>query len=229
MWHWHDWQRHPVPAKGDDITVLFWNVARRPDMAPAAARIREIDADVVALVEAGGAHAERRKFWKEQLPDYDLSTLGGGLLLFIKGTSGKSTPGELDRGSLWRLIPCETKGAQFNCMVVDLKSDPYYSRRKVFQQLLDLTQQLDGEPLLMVGDFNTPIDSLHYRSMREHLREAFEVAGHGYAPTWPYPAPVLTLDQVWVNRHVEVVHCRRLTPVNSDHLPVLTTFRIAPQ
>ncbi|MCA9032959.1 MAG: hypothetical protein KDA66_19225, partial [Planctomycetaceae bacterium] len=74
------------PTVESDISVMFWNVARKKDMAPAANLINQVDADVVALVESGWANAERRQFWEEHCPNYDISLLGGGLLVMTKGT-----------------------------------------------------------------------------------------------------------------------------------------------
>lgn len=226
VWGLSDWKRHPQRSTEDSISVLFWNVARRSDTKPAAEYITRINADVVALVEAGPANADRRKYWQENCPGYDVSMLGGGLMLLTKGTSGQATAGELARASIYRLIRCQVKGQEVTCAIVDLKSDPFYSRGPILAGLDAVLKPYHDENLIVLGDFNTPVDSVHYAPLRAQLTEVFETVGTGYAPTWPAPVPVLWLDQVWVNERIEPLGCVRLPPVNSDHHPVLCRIRV---
>ena len=77
-----------------------------------------------------------------------------------------------------------------------------------------------------MGDFNTPTDSLFLREIHRDFENAFEQAGDGYSATWPLPVPVLTLDQIWVNKGIEVYRCRLGWSLRSDHRPVLTDITI---
>jgi hypothetical protein len=53
--------------------------------------------------------------------------------------------------------------------------------------------------------------------IRRNFREAFLTAGSGYAPTWPWPAPMLKLDQIWLNRFVTPDHAWQQSTWRSDH------------
>lgn len=225
------WQRDferqsPQELSGDEIRVMFWNAARQQDMTDAAAFINRVDADVVGLVEAGRAQPEHRRFWAEHCPEYDVSFLGGGLILLVKGTSGETVPGDLGYESFYRRIPVRVRDREFMCVVVDLKSDPLYPRGPVLGKLAADMSEFHEQPLVVMGDFNTPSDSIHYAALRESHREAFESAGHGYSPTWPYPWPVMTLDQMWLNGKVNVLQCERVAPVHSDHFAVLSWLQL---
>jgi endonuclease/exonuclease/phosphatase (EEP) superfamily protein YafD len=226
-WNWYrlEWRSHPPRTSADELSVLFWNTARKEDLEPAARYIAAVDADIVALVEAGGAGPDRRLFWREQCPQYDISMLGGGLILMVKGDAGRCRPGQFDYGSIYRHVPCTVRGKELHCVVVDLKSDPFYSRQPVLKQLARVVEPIQERPTLILGDFNTPVDSVHYALLREQFQEMFDVAGNGYGPTWPVPFPVLWLDQIWCNAGIEPLSCRRLPGTNSDHRPVLATFR----
>ena len=46
----------------------------------------------------------------------------------------------------------------------------------------------------------------------------------GFAPTWPVPCPVLSLDHVWASRSLAVRTCEQGWSLRSDHRPVLFTF-----
>jgi vancomycin resistance protein VanJ len=69
----------------------------------------------------------------------------------------------------------------------------------------------------VMGDFNAPIESVWLDRFRSEFREAFLTAGAGYAPTWPDPAPVLKLDQIWLNRRLDVRRAWQTRTWRSDH------------
>ncbi|MEM7311824.1 MAG: hypothetical protein AAF497_01605, partial [Planctomycetota bacterium] len=67
---------------------------------------------------------------------------------------------------------------------------------------------------------------VHFRLLRDAgLSHAYEVAGEGYANTWPHPLSVLQLDHFWVNEHVALSKCDHLGTMNSDHKIVLSHCR----
>jgi endonuclease/exonuclease/phosphatase family metal-dependent hydrolase len=108
--------------------------------------------------------------------------------------------------------------------VVDFDARPGYSRIPGLKLLSDLTEGLKGQPVLIMGDFNTPPDSIGFLPLRKHLRQTFETVGHGYAPTWPFPVPVLQLDQMWVNEELKTGSCHHGNCWASDHRPVVAEF-----
>jgi len=75
-----------------------------------------------------------------------------------------------------------------------------------------------------MGDFNTPVDSVFVAPLAERLTNAFQARGNGYYVTWPVPLPVLSLDQVWASREVELRDCELGWTWRSDHRPVVVTL-----
>lgn len=224
-WYISDWKiSHASAIDGDNpnISILFWNIARTRDLAPIAEYINSVDADIVAFVEAGPANEDRRNFWSTNCPDYDASLLGGGIQLLVKGESGDTWPEVIGPGSISRTIPVEVRGQKLNLIIADVCSYPHYSRAEPLANVARLAEELADEAVVVMGDFNTPPDSVHFRPLRERHLQAFEAAGSGYAPTWPLPVPVLELDQTWINGRMRPVECRHLWTTLSDHRPVLT-------
>lgn len=227
------WWRHDVrllqpPAhqvREDDLTLLFWNVARADDLTAAADYIRRVDADIVGLVEAVGNKDEMRAFWRQQLPDYHLSYLGGNLQILSRWSSEEAVAEHLHGGSISRFLRVHVRGTSYLCCLVDIDANLLRPRHPALQRLTELLQDYRDDHVVIMGDFNIPPDSIHLAGVREHYRLCFEAAGSGYAPTWPVPLPVLQLDQVWVNDRLQTVSCRHGFSTASDHRPVLVRLR----
>jgi endonuclease/exonuclease/phosphatase family metal-dependent hydrolase len=104
---------------------------------------------------------------------------------------------------------------------VDFDGDPRQTRRAPFEQLYQIVKPHVNEPLIVMGDFNTPIDSVFFEKLRGQLQGAFETAGSGNAATWPMVAPIMSLDHVWLSKHFRVVRCEHRTSIYSDHRAVV--------
>jgi len=107
--------------------------------------------------------------------------------------------------------------------LVDISSSWFIARRKAFSVIREALLPYRDEPLVLLGDFNTPPDSCWFDPLRETMTNAFESAGHGYAATWPSLMPILRLDQIWTSG-VRVVSCEIGFNWRSDHRPVVATI-----
>jgi vancomycin resistance protein VanJ len=87
-----------------------------------------------------------------------------------------------------------------------------------------LADSLSDRPLIIAGDFNTPRDSVLFDPMRTHHSNAWEKAGSRGADTWPWPVPVLSLDQVWSNQWLKPLRCQTAGNWRSDHLWIEAEF-----
>ncbi len=96
-----------------------------------------------------------------------------------------------------------------------------------------LLSELDrSSPRILAGDFNATRDHQPFRQLlNTGWTDVHEVKGCGFDATWPsdgrLPLPVMRLDHVLVTDHFEVLDVRLGTPGGSDHLPVITTLRLA--
>jgi len=100
-------------------------------------------------------------------------------------------------------------------------------RRAVFETLDSIAARNSDLPLLVVGDFNTPLDSVHVDLLRSDLTNAFESSGTGYRETWPVILPVLSLDQIWGNSGIRWHRSWCESSLRSDHRRVVAEFSIA--
>lgn len=218
------------PQRCDDsVRVMFWNVNRGwLGWSGIAARIRDADADVVGLVEARFADAHAADAFNARLPHYTLLDPVFGIMLLTKGECLQVVDDWLPPAGKYRRVHLRIARRDLEVWVVDLESNPFGARADTFRRLAHKIENFGDRPLVVMGDFNTPSDSLLFDAIRRHAVNAFEAAGRGYQATWPVPAPVLTLDQVWVNPRVEPLAARLEWSWRSDHRAPVVDLHIRP-
>lgn len=224
-WISTSWYSAPLSNKVAEVRVVFWNVRNNPDdMQAMAARIREFSPDIVALAEAG-KHLSSIDEWRAIFPEYKVERLPQQMLMMSRIGLQQDKSGVLAPGSFFGTRTGQIGSRPVTIMQADIDARPLRSRRTAFEVLTAHVRERAAQPLILLGDFNTPRRSYHLDSIRGMLKHAFETQGSGLADTWPIPFPVLSLDQVWVSPHLEVVSCRQGWSIMSDHRPVFVELR----
>ncbi|MFN8610170.1 MAG: endonuclease/exonuclease/phosphatase family protein [Vulcanimicrobiota bacterium] len=99
-----------------------------------------------------------------------------------------------------------------------LKGQPLMSRRRVTLSAATRRVQADSllqsaqagqEPVLLLGDFNSPPSSMAYRALSTQFQDSFTSAGWGWGLTFPAAHPLWRIDYIW---------CKGLTPLSSQVL-----------
>ncbi|GIX05399.1 MAG: hypothetical protein KatS3mg114_1268 [Planctomycetaceae bacterium] len=80
-------------------------------------------------------------------------------------------------------------------------------------------------PLIVAGDFNTPVTSNLYRTCWSDLQNAFDVRGCGWGytapckphPLWPWTLPWTRIDHILCSAAWQVLRCERGSCYGSDH------------
>ena len=225
-WHRAEW-REAGNDSSTGITVMYWNTGRGAGGWEAImAEIEDRQPDLVALGETDHPSNEFRTLWCERFPQYDVSFLGGGMLCLVRGASSDARVPRFDDHTQGRELDVTIDGAELRCLIIDVYALPVYDRSDALSAIAQHVRHADGRPLLILGDFNTPVESIHLRDLRKEHVNAFEQAGQGYIATWPARAPMLSLDQIWANSQVAVLNCRHLRTAVSDHCAVEATVRI---
>ena len=134
---------------------------------------------------------------------------------------------KLTNGKGWA-VRIATPNGPLNLVIVDLISHPTLDRRVPIQQLSDWIGTLPASiPVIVLGDFNTPRDSLSFDPLRKRLRNAYEIAGRGWPYSWPLPAPVFSIDHAWVSPSVHVLNYSMKSSWLSDHRRQVMDIEIA--
>lgn len=212
--------------KQSEMRVLFWNIGDRIwGMERVLDELRTVDADLIGLVEAGADSAEMKQFWQTSFPDHPFQVVKNGFVFLSRIPVSHHQSGTLTQMGIFERLSLtldREPGAELSVYLVDINSDVMKSRKGALLALAKQVSEFNNQPILVLGDFNTPSDSVHFRPLRKYLRNSFEIAGDGYMATWPLPVPVLDLDSIWLNdRLAAVVSENRWTWV-SDHRPIVT-------
>ncbi len=225
VWLTTSWYFTRPASATADFRIVLWNVRNAPEHLEAMAkRIREFSPDIVALAEAGNYRSNIDE-WRAAFPDYTVERLPQQMLVMSRTSVQRGKRGVLHPGSFFGISTTEVGGRRVTVIQADLDARPLISRRKPLEALTKYARERAGQPLIVLGDFNTPRESYHLDQIRGMLTHAFEARGSGLADTWPIPLPVLSLDQVWVSPELKVVSCRQGWTFRSDHRPVFVELR----
>lgn len=190
-----------APQRAGEREIVLWNACRGKfgwDVPRG---------DIVCLVEGKGA---------PDLPGMARRDLGGGLVVFAREEIRSARLLDIDGG---RAGVVEV--GDLTLVIVDIYPNPLRSRAPAFAALERELAGLRGR-VIVLGDFNTPRDSVHFDAWRRQYVNAWEAAGAGFDATWPVPAPVLSIDQVWTNGPVAA--CAAEGTWVSDHRRVVVSL-----
>jgi endonuclease/exonuclease/phosphatase family metal-dependent hydrolase len=200
---------------------VSWNAEhpknRLPDVIQTA---RDFDADILGITETEStapADAERRR---AAFPGHVVRTLPGFMLLITRGDVLHTATGSLSQRGTYNLVQLQFGARRMNLVFVDFHANPFTSRGPAFAALATVLGNIAEAPTILMGDFNTPRESIYFDAMRERMNDAFETRGNGFAETWPVPTPALSLDHIWVSRPARILRCSHGWSL-SDHRPVV--------
>lgn len=233
-----------APGSRAAVRLVLWNVAfsrfgaqrTLDDVAP-------YDADVWVFPEA--VHPQTiddpdappepdLSAWRRRFPGFAVVPLCGDLLLCSRNAPRTGTAiesGTLDDLGVYAIaeFPAAADRPAWTLVVADLVSNPLASRRAALEALRQRLASLPPGPVVLAGDLNTPADSALLAPLHHSFVESFRAAGHGWGPTWPVPAPVLQLDQVWGSAEIRFASSTAGWSWCSDHRPVVVDFDFVPR
>jgi endonuclease/exonuclease/phosphatase (EEP) superfamily protein YafD len=203
-----------------NLRLFFWNAAHNKRTSEIANYIHGFNADLIGIVEAGTQTKKARSFWKNAFPSYKVELLAGEMVFITRGEILSKESGSLGRRGRFNLLKVALNGELFHVLLVDINGDPLRSRAPAFEPLAEMIRAYSQAKLIVMGDFNTPLDSVLFESFRPYLTHAFENGGNGFAETWPVPLPVLAIDHIWVGKKMKVGSCNLNWSRLSDHRSV---------
>lgn len=199
-----------------DLKVLFWNMAHRGlPSGDLAALLQEHAPDVTGLVEVGLRHGDPNPLARSLPAGYTALKLDHGMAVVVRGTVKMLRTELLPSSSKFSVLEAVVDGALWRVFIVDGVSRPTASRKDVLDRVL--SEARGGVRTVVVGDFNTPIESALFASWEHELHHAFNEAGSGFRETWPRWVPVLTIDHVWSSADAPPLRAQRVWRGASDH------------
>jgi vancomycin resistance protein VanJ len=222
-WQWLGlWGTSPPPVgPGPECRLLFWNAASPTHPSrPLVDAVRDQQSDLIVLAEAGEGQPQTAESYARELPGYRVHEFPHEIMVLSKGNVSLRASRILPNRSSVRILECETPAGPVTLEEADLGSNPLADRKPIVRAVLDMAPP----DAIVLGDFNTPYDSVTFDSYRERYTHALKHAGRGPIETWPYIFPCLAIDHVWLPPAFAVASAEKRWTVQSDHAMVLVTF-----
>lgn len=229
-WTAASWKNGPDQAfsrnESREVRILYWNLCRPQGLHLGMVEmVKELNPHVAAFVEAGTNDMEgHARSYEARLPGYHVISKGQGILWLSRVPSRLTDRGRLGNIGAFARFSVDGLGHDFPLLVADVHPHPFHWRKgQLDDVLLHAGTRSDA---VLVGDFNTPLESALLGGYRAKYTHALEAAGHGFKETWPLGLPLLSLDHVWLGQDWEVVDARKIWRLNqSDHAALFVTLR----
>jgi vancomycin resistance protein VanJ len=228
-WLVQDWEWRPATNARGALRVVLWNVDRPERRFSGVAQwLRMQNADVIAIAERQPKKTDRLARWKQAFPEYQAIVSKGEMLCLVRGEVISVEEKHPGGGSFSTLLRTRLRGREVLILQADITGYTLGNRRQPLRHLAEIVAAQRAEPLILLGDLNTPRDSVWFAPLQAEATDAFAAVGRGAAATWPMPIPVLSLDQVWGNARLRPVCCDLVSSWRSDHRAVVAEFDFAP-
>ena len=190
MWVVGSYERNPQSSEPRDLRVVSWNAEHaKKDLPAIIEKARSFDADILGITETESTEPADAESWRKSFPGHVVKTLPGYMLFITRGEIMGTLSGSLAGRGDFNLVRVKLGDRPLQVFFVDFAPNPTRSRRLAFDALHSTLSNLPNEPVVMMGDFNTPRESTHFARLQEQLQDAFDVSGRGFAETWPVPVP----------------------------------------
>ncbi|MCG3199987.1 MAG: hypothetical protein GHCLOJNM_04516 [bacterium] len=215
----------PGPTATPPIRIVHWNVWHtRPGIEPVISTLLQDQADIVVLSEPPEG---------EDLDRIARAVLPGATPYCVNSVALLCRYPFEDIGGVWfsggRAWCARIDTPQGRMLLVgsDIKANPFRDRGVPLDGIAEWVEKQDpSTPILVIGDFNTPRDSVHFGAMRRRLENAYEEVGRGWPYTWPVPVPMISIDHAWFNSRVQVHSYELRSAWCSDHRRQVLEFSL---
>ncbi|MCB0432060.1 MAG: endonuclease/exonuclease/phosphatase family protein [Mangrovimonas sp.] len=205
FWFSRSYQYHSFETGEETIEVVFWNANHYRDFSDAIQENGHIP-DVLVLVEC---HEFMRKNVRDRFPDYFVETFGTEIAILSKSPiENIQTISEMNKPDI---VNFETKNLRFS--IVDMPASLALARKPMLDFAFEHTKNAD----VVMGDFNTPLESAHFDSFKLKFQHAFTEKGKGFTETWFWNLPILSLDHFWVSKETTLLSVEKIATFQSDH------------
>jgi hypothetical protein len=198
--------------------VVVWNAGRALDQKPAA--WPELAAsDLSAVIECGTFDEAEWQRFTAASPGHEWRRFDGSTMLGVRGRIlSHQSLGVHDRFRCHRVRVALHDHGELTVVVADVRSQPWISREQAMATILRAAG--DDPRAIILGDFNTPPESVWFRDWRKReFTLGNDGPRRGFRETWAYGLPLLTLDHVWLAPGWRALRCERVR-LGSDHLAV---------
>lgn len=217
--------RQATTGTGKEVTLLYWNLCRPYGLdREAVDLVMQHQPHVVAFVEPGKEAGQLTASYESMLPGYKAAWMPRGILWLSRVPSRYRERGKLEGLGAYARFDVDGLGPTFPVVVADVFPGIFHSREQQLQEAF--AQSMKRRDAILVGDFNTPLESQFFDEPRKSFVNALDVMGTGFRETWPVGLPLLSIDHVWIGSDWEVLDAQKIWCLSgSDHAAILVRLR----
>jgi len=216
VWLGRSFKLHiPEGIEEKDLEVVFWNTGRSNTFETAINESTDIP-DVMVLVEFSNKNIEELKI---RYPKYYFYRSQRELFIFSKMVIDIKSDNKSKYGT--SVLNFETAGVNF--YAVDAQGSLDVPRE---WGLTYINQSIkEHNNTIVLGDFNTPYESIYLKQLKKDFNHAFSKKGNGFKETWFYNLPLLCLDYIWVSKNLKILKSEKIFSSKSDHSMLKTVIK----
>ena len=207
IWFNRSYTTSPNVDTTNAIEVVLWNAYRVRNFEDAFS-VNKSTPDVMILIECDEYDYQKIK---EKYKNYHFELTEKSVGIFskmpIKVHSKVKTKDHVV------VVHFSTKNTNF--YAIDVSSDLRHFREPMLESIL--SEVKTDEKNIILGDFNTPFESLFFETFKKEYQHAFTEKGNGFRETWFWNIPLLSLDHIWVSKDLEILKTEKLVTWKSDH------------
>jgi endonuclease/exonuclease/phosphatase family metal-dependent hydrolase len=198
-----------------DLDIVYWNAGHTQGFEEAFNQ-NENTPDVMVLVEYDTTDYKSIRL---KYPDFHfyLSKEGIGICSKqqIKNVQEQTSP----RNST--VLKFETYNLQF--FALDVTPNVFNFRKSEFEFL---NKHINNKnKAIVLGDFNTPLESVYLKKFKRDYQHAFTESGIGFKETWFWNLPILSLDHIWISKDLKILKTKKIHGFKSDHSMIKTQLK----
>jgi len=207
LWVNNSYTSTPITATSEALEVVLWNAYRTQNFEDGF-EVSENIPDVMVLVECDTHNYEKIK---EKYKNYHFE-LTEKLIGIVSKTPIKIHSKVKTKDHVV-VVHFSTKNTHF--YAIDVSSDLRHFRKPMLQSIISQIKTEDRT--IILGDFNTPYESLFFKKFKKNYQHAFTEKGNGFRETWFWNIPLLSLDHIWVSKDLEILKVDKILTTKSDH------------
>ncbi len=207
IWYFKSYVSNQEYTVNEGLEVVVWNAGHNQSFEEAFTENIQIP-DVLVLIECNLKSIQETR---NTYPNYYFHLSEEEIGIFSK------TPlkiiSEVTSETNSTVLKFTTQNIIF--YAVDLTAEVFNSREEELQFVYSNIDYHTNS--IVLGDFNTPLESIYFEDFKNNYNHAFSTIGNGFTETWFWNLPLLSLDHIWVSQNLKINKTDKIRTWKSDH------------
>ncbi|MCB0383388.1 MAG: hypothetical protein KDD05_08860, partial [Psychroserpens sp.] len=155
------------------------------------------------------------------LPEYEFKDLDANMLVGVKGQLLNETLYTAEESHNIYLIEATANSQHIKVIIADIYAYPFINKEPPLNRVLEIAKA--NEVSIIMGDFNTPYESVHFKDYFEYYT-SFHSFNNGFTATWPLGIPLFEIDHIWIGKEYTPVALEKKYYEVSDHALLIAAY-----